>query len=70
VLSADKKKYSAVSGSVESKLPYPMPISMMLWSSPGGEPKLIKAASAYEAATKHRKAPPAFGPVDSGSGKQ
>ncbi len=63
VLSADKTKYEAVTGTVESKLPYPMPISLAIWAGPGDEPALIKTASAYEGATHHRKPPPAFGPV-------
>jgi amidase len=63
VLSADKKEYQAVTGTVKSTLPVPMPISMMFWSAPATEPTLIKVASAYESATHHRKPPPAFGPV-------
>ena len=65
VLSADKTTYEAVAGDVETKLPHPMPISLMLWAGPGSEPELIKVASAYEAATHHRQAPPMFGPVKS-----
>jgi Asp-tRNA(Asn)/Glu-tRNA(Gln) amidotransferase A subunit family amidase len=63
VLSADKAKYEAVTGTVASKLPYPMPLSMAFWGGPGDEPALIKVSSAYEAATHHRKPPPMFGPV-------
>jgi Asp-tRNA(Asn)/Glu-tRNA(Gln) amidotransferase A subunit family amidase len=63
VLSADKKEYIAVTGTVESQLQYPMPISMMFWAGPGTDADLIKAASAYEAATHHRVPPPAFGPL-------
>jgi len=63
VLSADKTEYVAVTGSVESKLPHPMPISMMFWGGPGTDPDIIKAASAYEAATHHRVPPPSFGPL-------
>jgi amidase len=63
VLSEDKKKYIAVTGSVESKLPHPMPISMMFWAGPGSDSDVIKVASAYEAATHHRVPPPAFGPL-------
>jgi amidase len=63
VLSADKTKYQEVSGTVESKLRHPMPISLTVWGGPGDEPTIIKVASAYEAATHHRKAPPAFGPI-------
>jgi amidase len=63
VLSKDKTRYESISGTVASKLPVPMPISMTVWSGPGSDPDVIKAASAYEAATHHRKAPPAFGPI-------
>jgi Asp-tRNA(Asn)/Glu-tRNA(Gln) amidotransferase A subunit family amidase len=63
VLTPDKKRYISVTGSVESKLPHPMPISLMVWAGPGGEPAVIKTSSAYEAATHHRVPPPTFGPV-------
>jgi amidase len=63
VLSADKKSYLPVTGTVETKLPHPMPISLMVWSGPGSDADVIKVASAYEAATHHRVPPPAFGPV-------
>jgi amidase len=63
VLSEEKKQYIAVTGDVETKLPHPMPISLMFWAGPGSDAEVIKAASAYEAATHHRVPPPAFGPV-------
>jgi Asp-tRNA(Asn)/Glu-tRNA(Gln) amidotransferase A subunit family amidase len=63
VLSADQTKYIAVTGSVETKLPHPMPISMMFWGGPGTDADVIKVASAYEAATHHRTPPPSFGPL-------
>jgi amidase len=63
VLSTDKARYETVTGTVESKLPNPMPISLMLWAAPGSDPSVIKIASAYEAATHHRKPPPSFGPL-------
>src|SRR5439155_3056922 len=63
VLDADKKGYTYATGSVESKLPHPMLISMMFWSGPGSDADVIKVSSAYEAATHHRVLPPAFGPV-------
>jgi amidase len=63
VLSADKKRYNAVTGDVKVNLPHPLPISMMFWAGPGSDADLIKAASAYESATHHRIPPPAFGPV-------
>jgi amidase len=61
VLSSDKTRYQAVTGTVESLLPVPMPISMMFWAGPGNEPELIKIASAYESATHHRIPPLDFG---------
>jgi Asp-tRNA(Asn)/Glu-tRNA(Gln) amidotransferase A subunit family amidase len=63
VLTADKTRYEAVTGSVESKMQNPMPISLMVWAGPGNEPALIRTASAYEAATHHRVPPPGFGPL-------
>jgi hypothetical protein len=66
VLSADKTRYHSVTGSVQSLLPHPMPISLMVWSGPGSDPAVIKVASAYEAVTHHRKPPPAFGPLTNG----
>jgi Asp-tRNA(Asn)/Glu-tRNA(Gln) amidotransferase A subunit family amidase len=63
VLSADGTRYRSVPGEVRSELLHPMPISLMVWAGPGSDASVIKIASAYEAATHHRKAPPAFGPV-------
>jgi Asp-tRNA(Asn)/Glu-tRNA(Gln) amidotransferase A subunit family amidase len=40
-----------------------MPIAVTFFAGQGDEPTLLKAASAYEAATKHRVPPAAFGPV-------
>jgi amidase len=62
-LSADKTGYVEVAGDVPTKLRHPMPISLTIWGAPGDEPTLIKVASAYELATKHRKAPPMFPPL-------
>ena len=44
-------------------LRYPMPISLMFWAGPDADADLIKAVSAYEAATHHRVPPPAFEPL-------
>ena len=60
VLAPDKTEYTSATGTVETKLPQPMPISLMFWAAPGADPTLVKVASAYEAATHHRKPPPAF----------
>jgi amidase len=62
-LNADRTRYISVTGTERSMLPVPMPVSLMVWSAPGGEPQVIKAASAYESATQHRIPPPDFGPV-------
>jgi Asp-tRNA(Asn)/Glu-tRNA(Gln) amidotransferase A subunit family amidase len=40
-----------------------MPYGISFWAGPGDEPVVIEVASIYEEATKHRMAPPAFGPV-------
>jgi amidase len=64
-LSADKKTYKLVTGKVQSMLPHPMPFSINFWAGPGDEPVVLRAASSYEAATKHRVPPPDFGPPGS-----
>lgn len=68
VLSADKKSYLPVTGDIETKMPYPMPISLMVWAGPGSDADVIKVASAYESATHHRVPPPAFGPLPAARG--
>ena len=40
-----------------------LPYNIGFWAEPGQEALLLKVGSAYEAATHHRKPPPAFGPV-------
>ena len=40
-----------------------MPISITFFAGQGEEPTLIKVGTAYESATHHRFAPPAFGPL-------
>ena len=62
-LSKDGKKYEGVEGSEPTKLASPLPYDIGFWAGPGEESTLLKVASAYEAATHHRRAPPAFGPV-------
>ncbi len=64
-LNADKTDYVPVltAGTQKTKLANPMPISITFFAGQGEEPKLIKVGTAYEAATHHRTAPPAFGPV-------
>jgi len=63
-LSKDGTKYEGVEGTEPTKLGgIGLPFNMAFWAEPGQEANLIKVASAYEAASKHRKAPPGFGPV-------
>jgi Asp-tRNA(Asn)/Glu-tRNA(Gln) amidotransferase A subunit family amidase len=40
-----------------------LPVDIMFFGRPFSEPTLLRIASAYEAATKHRIPPPDFGPV-------
>ena len=63
VLNAAGDRYDAVPGYERSVLDTPLPISMMFWAGPGDEAAVLKAASAYEAATRHRVPPPDFGPL-------
>ncbi len=63
VLNAAGDRYDAVPGYEPSTLDTPLPISLMFWAGPGEEAVVLKAASAYEAATRHRVPPPAFGPL-------
>jgi len=42
-------------------LPAKLPVGIMFWGRPFSEPTLLRIASAYEAATKHRIPPPDFG---------
>ncbi len=44
-------------------VPAKLPVGIMFFGRPFSEPTLLKIASAYEAATKHRIPPPDFGPV-------
>ena len=50
-------------GTPRSMLPHPMPVSITFFAGQGEEPTLIKVGTAYEAATHHRRPPPAFGPI-------
>jgi amidase len=44
-------------------IPAKLPVGIMFFGRPFSEPTLIRIASAYEAATKHRIPPAQFGPV-------
>jgi Asp-tRNA(Asn)/Glu-tRNA(Gln) amidotransferase A subunit family amidase len=64
-LREDRRDYVSVlaPGTPKSTLPHPMPIALTFFSGQGEEPALIKVGTAYEAATRHRRPPPRFGPV-------
>ena len=44
-------------------VPAKLPVGIMFFGRPFSEPTLLRIASAYEAATKHRIPPPDFGPL-------
>jgi amidase len=68
VLSADRKKYVGVNNSTPATVPAPgLPFSLVFRADPGREDVILKAASAYEAASKRRVPPPAFGRITGGS---
>jgi amidase len=61
----DRVRDASVPGGTRLKDPIPakLPLSVMLFGRPFGEPTLFKIAAAYETATHHREPPPDFGPV-------
>jgi Asp-tRNA(Asn)/Glu-tRNA(Gln) amidotransferase A subunit family amidase len=64
VLSADRKTYVGVASDTPTGIPEPgLPFSLVFRAEPGKEDILLKIASAYEAASKRRVPPPAFGPL-------
>ena len=63
-LNEAKDDYTSVANNSQpSTLGNPLPVGISFWAGPGDEPVLLKLASTYEAATKHRQPPKAFGPV-------
>jgi amidase len=64
-LSADGTRYVSVPSEVPTEIPEPgLPFSLVFRAEPGREDVLLKIASAYEAASKRRIPPPAFGSLD------
>jgi amidase len=61
----DRVRDAAAPGGTRLTGPIPakLPIGVMFFGRPFSEPTLLRIASAYEAATKHRIPPPEFGPV-------
>jgi amidase len=67
-LSADKTKYVPTNNNTPTTLPAPgLPFSLVFRAEPGAEDLILKVASGYEAASKRRVMPPAFGPLRSGT---
>jgi amidase len=64
VLNEKGDNYRSVANNTEkTAMKNPMPYGISFWAGPGDEPIVIEVSSIYEQATKHRMAPPAFGPV-------
>jgi len=63
-LSDDGKRYVSAASDVATELAEPgLPFSLVFRCDPGKEDIVLKIASAYEAASKRRIPPPAFGPI-------
>jgi amidase len=63
-LSPDGTRYVPVPSHTPTTIPEPgLPFSLVFRAEPGREDVLLKIASAYEAASKRRVPPPAFGPL-------
>jgi amidase len=64
-LNADKTRYVSKASDTPTTIPEPgLPFSLVFRAEPGREDVLLEAASAYEAASRRRIPPPAFGPID------
>jgi amidase len=63
-LSADRTRYISKSSATPTIIPEPgLPFSLVFRAEPGKEDVLLRIASAYEAASRRRIPPPAFGPI-------
>ena len=63
-LSPDGTRYVAVPSTTPTTIPDPgLPFSLVFRAEPGREDVVLRIASAYEAASKRRIPPPAFGPL-------
>lgn len=63
-LNEERTKYISQPSHTPTQLPEPgLPFSLVFRAEPGKEDVILKIASAYEAASKRRIPPPAFGPL-------
>lgn len=63
-LSPDRRKYVGVASDEPTALADPgLPFSLVFRAEPGKEDVLLRIASSYEAASRRRVPPPAFGPM-------
>ena len=63
-LSPDATRYVSVPSDTQTTLPPPgLPFSLVFRAEPGKEDVVLRIAAAYEAASKRRIPPPAFGPL-------
>ena len=63
-LSPDGTRYIPEAAAAPTTLPEPgLPFSLVFRAEPGREDTVLRIASAYEAASKRRIPPPAFGPL-------
>ena len=64
VLSPDRQRYIATNNDTPAELPAPgLPFSLVFRAEPGAENRILRVASAYEAASKRRVPPPMFGAI-------
>jgi Asp-tRNA(Asn)/Glu-tRNA(Gln) amidotransferase A subunit family amidase len=63
-LNAARDNYTNTANETRStQLSTPLPFGISFWGGPGDEPTLLRVASIYEAATRHREPPKDFGPL-------
>jgi len=63
-LSADRRRYLPAAAAAPTQVTAPgLPFSLVFRAEPGREDVLLQIAAAYEAASKRRIPPPAFGPL-------
>ncbi|MCH9827926.1 MAG: amidase [Gammaproteobacteria bacterium] len=63
VLSEDGTEYESLTSTEPARPTGPLPYNIGFWAAPGDELTVVRIASAYEAATHHRRPPAGFGPV-------